>query len=78
MVLPGKITVKGGARPQRSEDVQVPKGSLATHPWGAPLTVIFARREDAPARRTAQSDCLGAVIGDAVTVCATGLRVRAS
>ncbi len=35
--LPGKISVKGGACAI----------ALATRPLGAPLTVIFARRDDA-------------------------------
>ena len=65
-VLPGKITVKGGACAI----------APATRP-GAPLTVIFARRQDARREEDGPVRYAGAVTGG-VTACATGLRVRAS
>jgi hypothetical protein len=47
-------------------------------PLGALLTVIFARPQDAGARRTARLDYAGASHWGSVTARATGLRVRVS
>jgi hypothetical protein len=46
-------------------------------PPGAPLTVIFARRQDARREEDGPVRYAGAVTGS-VRACATGLRVRAS
>ena len=53
-VLPGKISVKGGACAIAS----------ATRPAGAPLTVIFARRQDARREEDGPVRYAGAVTGE--------------